>query len=230
MKLSFYAAFVDSCIDEKCICSQRCVWDGWLKNFTDKALAFFFSPWSLHNKKLWNFVCNFSGRRKEERNHNISNQNNIIHTKTNIQKCQAYKHQELWAFQTLRSCWSCYVSVWRNLSNCKLVPNQMHRLSSSRHYKRPFDWRFVLVCCGGAEGFCFLLRGVNDNRPQTMADAWPSQMWRTAANSKEFQGIAGFRGEGLTAQTLQFSLDGWSSLIRGPFICKTNEILWLKRF
>lgn len=78
---------------------------------------------------------------------------------------------------------------------------------------------------GGAEGFCFLLRGVNDNRPQTVADAWPSQMWRTAANSKEFQAIAGFRGEGLTSQTLQFSLDGCSS----PFVCKTDEILRLKK-
>lgn len=69
------------------------------------------------------------------------------------------------------------------------------------------------------QGFLFSFDGVNDNRPQTMADAWPAQMWKTAANSTEFQAIAGFRGEGLTSPILQFSLDGWFSLIRGPFSC-----------
>lgn len=85
--------------------------------------------------------------------------------------------------------------------------------------------------------FLFSFEGVNDNRPQTMADAWPSQMWKTTANSTEFQAIVGFRREGLTSPILQFWLDGWFPLIRGPFSCEIswalndeirNEILWLK--
>lgn len=57
-----------------------------------------------------------------------------------------------------------------------------------------------------------------------MADAWPSQMWKTTANSTQFQAIAGFRGEGLTSSILQFSLDGSFSAIRGHFSCEMSYI------
>lgn len=99
--------------------------------------------------------------------------------------------------------------------HCKFLPNQMHRLSSSRHYKRPFDWRLG----GGLKVFVFFWR------PQTRADAWPPLMWKTA--------FAGFRGEVLTAPILPFSLDGWASSDKSfPFLFakKRTRFCGLKAF
>lgn len=94
----------------------------------------------------------------------------------------------------------------------------MYRLSLSRHYKLSLIDALSL-CPSGVKGrsFLFPFEGVNDNRTQTMADAWPSQMWKTTANSTEFQAIAGLRG-GLTSPIQQFCLDGWFSLIRRPLL------------
>lgn len=58
-----------------------------------------------------------------------------------------------------------------------------------------------------------------------MADAWPSQMWKTTANSTDFQAFAGLGAGGLTSPILLFSLDRRLSLIRGPFSLRNVSCL-----
>lgn len=86
----------------------------------------------------------------------------------------------------------------------------MYRLSLSPRCKLFPLIDALSLCIAGAKGFflVFFFQGVNDNRPQTVADAWPSQMWKTTANSTEFQARAGFRGEGLTSPIVEFSPGG----------------------
>lgn len=138
------------------------------------------------------------------------------------------------AFQTPQSCPSCYISLWWGSSRCKFLPAQMYCLSSSPHCKLYFDLIDALSLRVAGQRFLFSFEGVNDNRPQTMADAWPSQMWKTAVNSR----VPSSYWLQKRRSDISNSLDGWFSVIRSPLSCEMtfghlndelrNKILWLE--
>lgn len=94
--------------------------------------------------------------------------------------------------------------------------NSFHHFDSvlqsvNASWQTSFDWHIVLVCCWEKRSLWWGGGGFNDNRPQAMADAWPSLMCNCC---QPFQGTAGFREE-----ALQLSLDGWTALMRWTRFC-----------
>lgn len=129
-------------------------------------------------KGLSNFHT--AGQRWKER---MRNERRSKRKERNLQIIRLYKLLLTELFQSIQS--SCYetpeiliVAKFRPSSSSRLFANFPLTDTLSRRTR-------------GGEGFCFSLGRVNDNRHQTVADAWPSQMWKTTGNSAEFQAIAG---------------------------------------